>query len=540
MDEYSRLERAKTRLKNLRLSSKNLRQLAAAKIVKNVGYFIENEERKKKLAILPTYLQEKLLHELMSLKCLAEDGDWDRFSIHSRALPHLLGRDTRVVSLNGYMTFCPKLSKEHQLTQTLETIVTHAPNIRFLKINEIVKPERSNEIVQIDTKSFCVPDFKKHLDRRSCNLIARLHNLRKLRICSRIIKLSKVRELCRKLRKLEWLEVRIDGNNNLPCHFAFRHNLKNLRVFVFLDCLTTKDKTAEVRLNRLAHLCVDNLPKLEIVQNFADVSIYDLYNLGLGHVYSTKLSLRHLCTEPTSVDIYQLYPNITHLKVKFRNCNYTDDAINNLLKFEKLESLTLLGLTSEERMQKFLEKYGRNLRSLSLRSLKEYATIHFNKIVLFCPRLEKLSLDMIDAGDVSEGFRIHPTLQEFTWIFPRVLHMSSILMAPMLKKFSLICEDNFTARDLSKVRSMIGSGEILQNLESLLFKVFTKQSLDNNSTRTAFKEFSNFDGEDWEATEEDYAKRYPYSPYCSRHNAAAFDYVGDPNLVNFLNAFKHE
>ncbi|CAB3366829.1 Hypothetical predicted protein [Cloeon dipterum] len=551
MDDEERLKLTEKRLKNLSRSGNSLFQLAVRLTVKNIRYFIDQQN--KKLLNLPGFARETIMLELTRLKCSKVDGDLEIFEFLLRAFKLLLSPQTKRIELNGLMTFCPEFLKTNKVTEILQLIVVHAPNVQSLIINEKLRLCSSEERNEAATKKMCLA-------------IGKLTKLIHLQLEMYQIYYTDVELICRKLRKLEYLIVRIIPEFDLRIENVekFKSSFCRLKVFVFGD----------PRINRsmLTQLCLLHLPNLEILQNYADdskIGHYDFApNLTAELQQVVRPALRHLSTDcPCPLKLHEVFPNVSHLRIKmnFRLDRVCD--VDPFMHFTKIKSLALIDLPLNK-TEELLKKYGKNLTSLRIRHFFEDACSYsFKRIFELCPKLELLGLDGVQMSDDNESITSFAELKHFEWsvMFTDLLahkqfHLSNILKAPKLEAFSLYSREQFRASDLKMLLVLICNKQILGNLQYLLLDVCPVSRMHNDINDPCFKIFSTllknasaflpklvdldvflkiYGAQEVPSEKRcKYVMEHPSSAFCSEDMAANLGWLGEANLIKFLHAFK--
>ncbi|CAB3366828.1 Hypothetical predicted protein [Cloeon dipterum] len=403
-------------------------------------------------------------------------------------------------------------------------------------------------------------------------------NVTHLKLENGMIKYTKLRKLCKKLKHLEHLTVNISFDCNLDkfskADFVkFKASFSRLRVFVFRETefkIKRADETSGRLINLFTHFCLVKLPNLEIVHNYADS--YAPHELELGRptfrLNEKRLALQHLCTVPAHEEFHVNFPNVVYLKVIFelKKC-YSNCEIDALLRFTKINSLTLMNVDCGYAVNKILDAYGQNLRVLKIGNPKcQRLSLKFNRVFSRCPALETLLLDNVDMIDSSEEINSFDNLIDFEWNIPkekRLVHLSNILSAPKLKRVSLSCKIYQNSKDLQQLSNLIKEQKILQQLESFKMTRTMFINLDEahdsafNEMSVLIKNASAFLPKLKDLNPQFYfysTKNWPLimrsfeidsfedssMDLSEKRAAAAFNWLGDPDLIKFLQVYSKD
>ncbi|CAB3376931.1 Hypothetical predicted protein [Cloeon dipterum] len=550
MDDETRLKETKLRLRNLR-GGQSLFALSELKIVKNIGYFVDKKGNPlRKLCSLPCCLREQLLKHLTNIKCRKKDGDLVVLKRHIKALHLLLCPQTKTIELNGLMSFCPAQLKYCYYTKVLQMIATLAPNVQFLEITDGRCEERSCYI----TEEMLTP-------------IKSLSKLKKLRVDSLCIEYNALKTLCREMPSLRYVDVIIDfywNTDDLENDISdFESSFSHLTCFLFSGVILSMLRFEEW----LKNLCIRHLPNLRVVHSLATCNITDIHigieegELPLQPILPPlqESELRHLSVivVPGLSELHQNLPKVTHLKVTPTVFWEQDDLqIDSLLEFPAIQSLCLQQVPPPQILDRFLDKYGRNLRALYF-AAEYYENLDYDlqldSVCKSCPNLEKLCLRHLRLlDDFSKNYYL-PKLRELEWAPGRATRgacLSNILSAPNLEKISLLTQGDFDfdLSDLKKVSTLICQGKILRRLTNFKFQLLYCIPLKKTNVEY-FKALSellknasaflpnllDLDGNFYFNTE----SRTPFDKSLTHGEMeAAFESLGGKNLIKFFYAYR--
>ncbi|XP_065335118.1 uncharacterized protein LOC135936286 [Cloeon dipterum] len=308
--------------------------------------------------------------------------------------------------------------------------------------------------------------------------------LRELRIELFACKLEEVMDLiycCRFSLVFVSVNLDLEDPGSLPPAKALQEKLANLRLFLFCSA----SKTANEQLNEL---CVTNLPKLQVVQEFAS---HFCTGEGLplpdpDETSPTASNLLHLTIDldtvlPKAEEIHLRFPHVTHLKV-FQNDElfFSEEVdlktIDHLLHFSKVEHLDLR-LSRPSTFNQILEKlfgtYKSKIKTLSVVSVSPMIkTCSISHIFQQCPHLEKLNF----VSHRMDFDLSRPPINHLTELELLVTHISKdrsdllsfILRPPTLERVKLIGQTENVEDVENVVRSIRNVDGILRNLKSLV------------------------------------------------------------------------
>ncbi|CAB3386369.1 Hypothetical predicted protein [Cloeon dipterum] len=461
MSDLQRLSLAKSRLNNLR-KNKSLFDLTEKKIVKSFESFISDEreddmKRIQRLPTLPACLRQKLLDGLCELTSttIGEDKQMQELKRILSIFTHLLCPQIKEITLNGMLTFSPKKYREIALSQILILIATHAPNVLSLTLN--VK------------KSSVKFEFWRR--RARVQAIARLNKLRKLKLDTHQVKYAEAKEICQKLPKLKYFDVRLDMSDRSIVQDnieGFKEAFSQLKVFLFPAewwCETTR---------YLFKQCLQHLPQLEVVQGCVCSSLY-APTLASPDNFGDYLQPSALCY--LKVDWLKLtrpwhlkFPNVRHLHLE-GNYGVSIEYIKPVLQFKKIESLKLNDFGGKEVVKTLLKTYGHNLHTLKLAFQSFPLKIQLKTIFANCLKLQTIILDHVNISDSSAPIKFFPPLKQFTWVTSdsaKNAFLSNILQAPALETIS-IYNENYDVEDLKAVSALIAEKKILRQLTNFRY-----------------------------------------------------------------------
>ncbi|CAB3378323.1 Hypothetical predicted protein [Cloeon dipterum] len=358
------------------------------------------------------------------------------------------------------MTFCPRSMWKEQLTTVLETVATMVPNLEALIIHLPYYSSLQAVLVRVDEKML--------------SFIGSLEKLKMIRVSSMTIDFVDLKKICKKLQSLIYVDVEFVyyGDLDFGGLEDFRNSFSRLKIFIF--DLKNRFHNNAYR-EEFVKICIGNLPMLQVLQGFI---------LGRGggstlgpfpmdvELPSETSSLRHLCINPIARPVHLLFPCVTHLQVHWRSQkSYTEEEINSLLKFSKVECLSLRSCPSEEDLSKFLSAYGKNLHTLSISDpLEQIVKLKFGPISDSCPQLERLYICDVEIVDDDDPFECFSELKYLQWYPSRTsskrVYLSKILKAPKLETLITSGVQYYDVDDLKKVEKLIAAKQILQELKS--------------------------------------------------------------------------
>ncbi|CAB3385509.1 Hypothetical predicted protein [Cloeon dipterum] len=458
MDDDTKLALAKERINNLLEQAKDREESVYNKILENIA----DETQRNLLPYLDPRLQENLLSQLTT----QEGGqDEETFQFRLEALALLLTPQTKRIELSGFMSFCPEDLRVEKFIKVLRIISDKAPNLTFLKI---VMYSTVEDIAMLE------PLFQ----------LKNLHNLT-LSYCP--IHFSRLKELCRNMKSLQEVDVRIlyqcqpiiniifeTKSNDSDDLDDFKSSFSNLKVFLFSVNQGEESLQDTKRFEeQLWRLCVRELPNLQVARRYADRDSFQNYgNMRMMDFPSNISDLRQLFTRPITLGLHLMFPNVTHIDIEFTE-NSEVREIHSMLKFTKIECLVLHYPPSKEIVDMFLTTYGPNLNLLVINAKPDPITFKFKTIFSLCPKLRQLGLFNVGMNDDWLKIQFFAELEYFDWQPPKkesheTATLSNILSAPKLQSFTMRNEF-FKADDLRKVSTLIAEKKILGNLEQLHF-----------------------------------------------------------------------
>ncbi|CAB3360345.1 Hypothetical predicted protein [Cloeon dipterum] len=436
-----------------------------------------------------------------------DDVTMDNFNSKVKIFEFLIiNSKPQTIDLEGLLTFCPDNSKLKELTRVVKLIAAHAPDIKSLFI--------CNKIDCCIAVDFgCVVEA-----------LCKLKKLVKLVVEYMTIQYSDLKELCKTLRNLSHLEIPIafnylkeNNSDNLTVDFGDIEDLKRcfsaLKIFKF-DIVMDDEFASEYGEMKLTYLCLNHLPKLEILRFSADN--LDIPQVPMNPRLLSKTSnMRHLCVNAGCHLSKEVFCNLTHLKIYWSH--YGIPAA--YLGFPKIKCIVLDCVPTVEILKIFTASYGPNLQTLKVcfsengeqswyedsddsnqdseedsdqDSEENYQYIEedsdqdseeedevnnqleFRSIFMSCPKLEVLGLDNFELLDDAKPIEFFAELRMLEWTLPletnRKACLSNILSAPNLAHVFL-CGVDFDLNDMKKVSSMISNQQILRQLKSLTFQL---------------------------------------------------------------------
>ncbi|CAB3378331.1 Hypothetical predicted protein [Cloeon dipterum] len=458
MAKDMRLQISQATFEDLMRRKKTLFNHTADSIFKNLNMLVNKDaDFRMQIETLPMPLRAEMLPRLTKLKCRNPDGDLTQFEIMLNGFEALLTSKTTEIKLNGLLTFCPRGLKLEKLAEVVRIIVKNAPDLETLVINDrSLKCELDYYV-----------NFEEEYGKDTLEEISKLRNLKKLCIHSCLINYSDLLKLCKKLPALEYLDVIFLQNYNCLT-FGYeemtRETFGNLKVFLF------DGFGSDSFIMDLSEFCIENLPKLEIVQRRVDHYMY--FTMHIAKYIDLNLNcesspLQHLCTEPLDKSLHLLFPKLTHLQVNLANEFFSESEKASVMNFSGIEYLCISRCCSSlDIVDRLLDTYGPNLKSLEFS--ESFCSIKLETIFEKCPNLEKLSLHCVEVTDEDKPISNFSNLKELVWIrdqYDEPAVLSNILSAPNLEKISLE-GSKFDASDLKKVADLIAKKQILRHLKS--------------------------------------------------------------------------
>ncbi|CAB3385439.1 Hypothetical predicted protein [Cloeon dipterum] len=318
------------------------------------------------------------------------------------------------------------------------------------------------------------------------SMLFKMPRLRELRIELFACKLNDLMDLiycCRSSLVFVSVNLDLDDNVSLPPACELQEKLVNLRLFLF--CSPSKTGNEQLR-----ELCVRNLPKLQVVREFAS-EFCNGEGLPLPDPEELKYqdepasNLLHLIVDldtnlPEAEEIHLRFPHVTHLKVLQNDVFSSEEVdlqtIDFLLNFSKVEHLDLR-LSRPSTFNRILERlfgtYESRIKTLSVVSLSPMIkTCSISHIFQQFPNLEKLNFVSYRMDyDLSR-----PPINHLTELELLVTHISKdrsdllsfILRPPTLERVKLIGQTENVEDVENVIRSIRDANGILRNLKSLV------------------------------------------------------------------------
>ncbi|CAB3385440.1 Hypothetical predicted protein [Cloeon dipterum] len=430
----------------------------------------------KALRVSPPEIRLNVLFELKTIKCNNPNGDEDVlemaiFPTYIMAATEIIGPHLDLVDLTGLISFCHPKNKFDYFQEVLQKI--------FRVAHETISKVLLFKHLDLDLLFHCKINF--------CNLIHhtilfKMPRLRELRIELFACQLDDLMDLiycCRS--SLVFVSVNLDLNDFvLPLASELQEKLASLRIFLF----RSESKAGVEQLNQF---CVRNLPKLQVVQEFASE-----FCTGEGLPLPdpeerppAPSNLLHLTVNldtilPDEEEIHLRFPHITHLKV-FQNDEFfpeevdlkTIDCLLNFSMVEHLDFRLSRPSTFNRILEKFLGTYKYMIKTLSVVSLSPTVkTCNISHIFRQCPNLEKLNFVSYEM----EVDWFQPPINHLRELELLVTHitndrsdlLSFILRPPTLERVKLIGQTENVDDVKNVIRSIRNVDGILRNLKSLV------------------------------------------------------------------------
>ncbi|CAB3377972.1 Hypothetical predicted protein [Cloeon dipterum] len=166
-----------------------------------------------------------------------------------------------------------------------------------------------------------------------------------------------------------------------------------------------------------------------------------------------------------------MFPSASHLQIVWQDdWTHNEQELIAMLSFSTISTLSLENAPSKEIVYRFLAKYGGDLISLRVLSLK-YIFLDIITIFDCCPNLRTLFLtDVLLIKDPTIEICNFSKLAHLFWKNHKhcdfkVSCLSSILLAPQLKTMEIdLPHDTFDVNDLERLASYISYNKPLGNL----------------------------------------------------------------------------
>ncbi|CAB3373170.1 Hypothetical predicted protein [Cloeon dipterum] len=363
----------------------SLKRLMIQFVAENICDYIQGEV---KLEHLPLTLRAMVLQQLMQLRSKDNAGDkQENVERMIEAYSQLVSAKTKKIELGGLISFSPEEYIARNTTDVLEAISSKAVGLEHLDLHENSR-----------TRIVC-------LENNSINAILRMENLKIIQFSR--VEFTQVKRICQNLNQLQYVKCTklVHAVREHVDIEDFKSSFSRLRVFLF--------KAPNRRFTKnLMMLCAQHLPKLQVISEFADTSSFNCSALQEKVIPEETSALRHLYTVPTKTDLPAAFPNITHLKA---NCFRVDGTLHNsILKFKRVESLTLFVQPFTTTLDSYLKAYGANLHTIIIKTI-DFVIISFKRIFDACPNLEKLELCNLQVSDSKEPIESFAQLRSFHW-----------------------------------------------------------------------------------------------------------------------------
>ncbi|XP_065349479.1 uncharacterized protein LOC135945608 [Cloeon dipterum] len=431
-----------------------LKENMTRSIARKIGNYLNGEQT---LANLSIELRESVLLEFVQVTSGSSlGGSQDFMARLEQALSHLTSAHTKKFKFGGLLSSRNFVTMPQDITKVLEVLSTKAKNLELLKIN-----------VKRKVHALC-----PMLESKSIEAICKLVKLRILKISNFVVQYQKLKSICKVLINLRSVNVRFISferdmePEDLDADIEdLKLSFSRLKEFLFSSLCSENPL-----IQKLTTLCVQHLPQLEIVNDFAESVTY------FSNLESTEgvknSDLRHLGVYPThNSDLSAVFPKVTHLKVLLMG-DEPEENINSILHFSNIESLNFHSLPSVSVLDRFFGAYGANLLTLILSC--DWQSLSFSRIFAACPKLQVLKLDDVVISDDKEPIKEFAQLTELKWtlrksdgLMPKSKVCNILSALPNLKKLSLSDWTDLEIDDLNKLTALIAGKKILGELTRL-------------------------------------------------------------------------
>ncbi|CAB3383824.1 Hypothetical predicted protein [Cloeon dipterum] len=373
-----------------------LKDIMTRSVAKKIGNYLNGAQT---LANLPIELRESVLLEFVQVTSGSSlGGSQDFMARLEQAVSQLTSARTKKFKFGGLLSSRNYVTMPQDITKVLEILSAKAKNLELLKIN----------VVKRKVHALC-----PMLESKSIEAICKLEKLRILKISNFVIQYQKLKSICKVLINLRSVNVRFisfDRDMEPEDLDADIEDLKlsfsRLKEFLFSSLYSENPL-----IQTLATLCVQHLPQLEIVNDFAE-SVTFFSNLESTEGVKDS-DLCHLGVYPTHTsDLSAVFPKVTHLKVLLLG-DEPEENINSILHFSNIESLNFHSLPSVSVLDRFFGAYGANLLTLILSC--DWQSLSFSSIFAACPKLQVLKLDDVVISDDREPIKEFAQLTELKW-----------------------------------------------------------------------------------------------------------------------------
>ncbi|CAB3373167.1 Hypothetical predicted protein [Cloeon dipterum] len=423
---------------------KSLKKIATITVVESIGYHVNGEVTLKNLAFT---LRVMLMHELNQLR-INDYPEVTQENVERRiqAYSQLVCPQTRKVELAGLMCYFLGESSTQRTTKLLEAISSKAAGLEHLGLHA-----NSNGICLNFEKNFIKP-------------ISSMGNLKIIHFSN--VKYIHLKPVCKNLKKLQYvncmeLEHFEEEDANIE---DFKSSFSHLRVFLFIQSIPFSFG------KKLRKQCIQHLPKLEVVADFADTSSFHGSGFNELVMPAQTSALRHLHAVPTVFNLPAAFPNVTHLNVKCTEVK-PKDRYDSTLRFASIESLTLYTCSVDSALSQYLEAYGANLHTLNLYPIGQHCLkCSFKGIFDACPKLRKLTLYNVQISDDKKPIKSSAQLRELHLKLGHnnvKLELTNILAVPNLEKVCLDSKNGLRVDELRRLTTLMANKKIWHDLTSL-------------------------------------------------------------------------
>ncbi|CAB3384027.1 Hypothetical predicted protein [Cloeon dipterum] len=442
---------------NIHRSTK-LETIAAQKVVRNLDSFLDPQfSETRNVMLLPSALQNIVFQHWLT----RQSPELQRLQKES------LSRDDLVKIFEKGMKVFQSLVSCHTLEVGI-TPLTKNKSFTSLAIEHLLKYLNFIGDKATNLQVLNISECYQHgteLNRTLCEEIGKLRNLRSLNIKHILVNYKNLKAMCKSLKSLTHLSTSIIFNPHFDV--SSQREIEDLKIFSNLIVFEPGNSDEKFTIN-----CIQRLPKL---QYFGTNLTTNIIEKLLDRCPNQKFALTQMILEArTNKEIHLSFPDVTNLRVLYST---SDDSFvpNSLLKFSKIQNLTLTFFRSADKMIPFLDAYGHGLNSLCINDC--FAQFKLSTILDRCPKLESLFLHVVSNLPECSRPDIHSFstgLKELEWYYHRygsdnhVPLLLDILSVPTLECVTLrmSCK-RFHLEEIETLTAMIASRQILGNLKRL-------------------------------------------------------------------------
>ncbi|CAB3384232.1 Hypothetical predicted protein [Cloeon dipterum] len=379
------------------------------------------------------------------------------------AFKELIGPHLTIINITGFVSHCPDLKRAALIRAAIYRIAHGAPSLVCLRAAR----DRRLRAEILDGKEFIAGDDV-------LEALLKLKKLQTLQMEELSFNLPNLLQLSARLSHLHLISTNITDDENKLMVDALMWCLQRLKVFLYCTNSASRDC-------RLARLCIENVPSLQVVGNFAsDFCTFDSYNLYTEIIEPGFSDLRHFTFDLNYAYIPTNFPlgfqKVNSLKIIWSGKENPNLIVrwNSLILLKKLtrvKSLHLHGVPIDATLPVFLQSYGANLHTLHVTSDETGNTkLTYNQVFKHCPKLEKLCLDVDDSEE--QIFMKFPPLKELKFNMHRFkkvdfITLWEILTAPELEKIEFLGEPDYP-ETLNKLNSLMNESKNLCKLKTVV------------------------------------------------------------------------